>query len=99
MIKDNKHYAGNCDHATSYYAVSANSKSVRDALVGEHEVDICVVGGGYSGLSSALHLTEKGHTVTLIEGARIGWGASGRNGGQIVNGLNAGLSIIEKRYG
>jgi gamma-glutamylputrescine oxidase len=99
MIKDNKHYAGNCDHATSYYAVSANSKSVRDALIGEHETDVCVVGGGYSGLSSALHLTEKGHTVTLIEGARIGWGASGRNGGQIVNGLNATLGVIEKRYG
>ena len=99
MIKDNKHYAGNCDHATSYYAVSANSKSVRDALIGEHETDVCVVGGGYSGLSSALHLTEKGHAVTLIEGARIGWGASGRNGGQIVNGLNATLGVIEKRYG
>ncbi|MGE4570864.1 MAG: FAD-binding oxidoreductase [Gammaproteobacteria bacterium] len=94
-----KHYAGDCSHTGSYYEASANAKSSRDALAGEHECEICVVGGGYSGLSTALHLVEKGHGVTLIEGARIGWGASGRNGGQIVNGLNASLGVIEKRYG
>ncbi|HIF89293.1 MAG TPA: FAD-binding oxidoreductase [Candidatus Thioglobus sp.] len=99
MAQQNKHYAGNCDHTGSYYASSANNKSFRKQLVGDHEVEICVVGGGYSGLSAALHLAEKGHQVSLIEGARIGWGASGRNGGQIVNGLNASLGVIEKRYG
>ena len=54
---------------------------------------------GFSGLSTALHLARQGRQVTLLEGARIGWGASGRNGGQIVNGLNASLGTIGKRYG
>jgi gamma-glutamylputrescine oxidase len=92
-------YAGNGEHTGSYYAASANPTPLRRALSGIHETDICVVGAGYSGLSTALHLAEKGYTVTLIEGARIGWGASGRNGGQVVNGLNASLETIENRYG
>lgn len=92
-------YAGNGNHTGSYYAASANTTALRDALNGPHDTDICVVGAGYSGLSTALHLAEKGYTVTLVEGARIGWGASGRNGGQVVNGLNAGLDTIERRYG
>ncbi len=92
-------YAGNGEHAGSYYAASANPSPVRPALEGEHEVDICILGAGYSGLSAGLHLAETGHKVAILEGARVGWGASGRNGGQIVNGLNASLQTIEKRYG
>ncbi|TQS70923.1 FAD-binding oxidoreductase [Rhodobacteraceae bacterium] len=92
-------YAGTGAHTGSYYAASANPAPLRPVLRGTHEADICVVGAGYSGLSTALHLAEKGYSVTLIEGARIGWGASGRNGGQIVNGLNASLQTIEARYG
>lgn len=92
-------YAGTGEHVNSYYAASANPSPRRAELEGEHEADVCVVGAGYSGLSTALHLLEKGHRVTLIEGARVGWGASGRNGGQIVNGLNASLQTIERRYG
>jgi gamma-glutamylputrescine oxidase len=86
-------------HTTSYYAASANPSPERPPLVGEHKVDICVVGAGYSGLSTALHLAEKGYKVAIVEAARVGWGASGRNGGQIVNGLNASLPTIRKRYG
>lgn len=86
-------------HVSSYYAASANASPARPALRGEIETDVCVVGGGFSGLSAALHLASAGHAVHLLEGARIGWGASGRNGGQIVNGLNAGLDTIAKRYG
>ncbi len=92
-------YAGNGEYPRSYYAASANPAPQRPPLTGSHETDICVVGAGYSGLSTALHLAEKGYRVTVIEGARVGWGASGRNGGQIVNGLNAGLDVIERRYG
>ncbi|MDQ7777657.1 NAD(P)/FAD-dependent oxidoreductase [Paracoccus aminovorans] len=92
-------YAGNGDHTGSYYAASANPAPLRPQLQGLHETEICVLGAGYSGLSTALHLAEKGHQVTVIEGARIGWGASGRNGGQIVNGLNASLQTIQARYG
>lgn len=90
---------GNRDHTTSYYAASANRRTLRDSLTGDHDFDICIVGAGYSGLSTGLHLAEKGFKVAIIEGARIGWGASGRNGGQIVNGLNASLQTIKKRYG
>ena len=90
---------GTTKHTTSYYAASANPAPVRPPLKGDHTIDICVVGAGYSGLSTALHLAEKGYKVAIIEGAQVGWGASGRNGGQIVNGLNASLQTIKKRFG
>lgn len=99
MGTNQEHYAGDGSHTGSYYAASANPAPERPPLVGEQEVDICVVGAGYSGLSTALHLAEKGYNVAIVEGARVGWGASGRNGGQIVNGLNASLQTIKKRYG
>ncbi|GGA20188.1 NAD(P)/FAD-dependent oxidoreductase [Neptunicoccus cionae] len=99
MGANQKHYAGDGSHTGSYYAASANPAPERPPLVGAHEVDVCVVGAGYSGLSTALHLAEKGYNVAIVEGARVGWGASGRNGGQIVNGLNASLQTIKKRYG
>lgn len=92
-------YAGNGQHTTSYYAASANPAPIRPALEGAQRFDVCIVGAGYSGLSAGLHLAETGHQVAIVEGAQIGWGASGRNGGQIVNGLNASLQTIEKRYG
>jgi gamma-glutamylputrescine oxidase len=92
-------YAGDGNHTGSYYAASANPAPARPELIGDHDIDVCVVGAGYSGLSTALHLAEKGHRVAIVEGARVGWGASGRNGGQIVNGLNASLQTIERRHG
>ncbi len=61
--------------------------------------DVCVVGGGYTGLSSALHLAEMGYDVVVLEGARIGFGASGRNGGQLVNSYSRDIDVIEKNYG
>ena len=93
------HYAGDCRHTGSYYAASANAVKLRPQLRGNLHFDICVVGAGYTGLSTGLHLAEKGFNVAIVEGARIGWGASGRNGGQIVNGLNASLQTIKRRYG
>lgn len=92
-------YAGDGRHTTSYYAATANETQQRAALEGAKSVDICVVGAGFSGLSTAIHLAEKGYKVAIVEGARVGWGASGRNGGQIVNGLNASLETIARRYG
>lgn len=94
-----KSYAGNGAHTSSLYAATANDSPNRDALVGNKEIDVCIIGAGFSGLSTALHLAEKGYKVAIIEGARVGWGASGRNGGQIVNGLNASLSKIGKQFG
>ncbi|MDA1324912.1 MAG: FAD-binding oxidoreductase [Proteobacteria bacterium] len=92
-------YAGDGSYPGSYYAASANAARTPAILTGEATADICVVGAGYTGLSTAIHLAEKGYGVTIVEGARVGWGASGRNGGQVVNGLNAGLDSIERRYG
>ncbi len=92
-------YCGDGSHCASYYAATANPSPDRPPLRERIDADVCIIGGGYSGLSTALHLAEAGHKVTLIEGAKIGWGASGRNGGQIVNGLNASLGTIERRYG
>ena len=99
-MKNSQHpYTFDGSHTDSYYAASANTQQLRPELKGDIQADICIIGAGYSGLSTAINLLEKGHKVTLIEGARIGWGASGRNGGQIVNGLNASLKTIEGRYG
>ena len=86
-------------YPASYYAASADPGPVRPALAGERAVEVCVVGAGFTGLSAALELAERGHQVLVLEAARVGWGASGRNGGQIVNGLNASLATVERRYG
>ena len=86
-------------HTSSYYAASANPSPARPALQQSITTDVCVVGAGFTGLSTALHLAEQGKSVVILEGARVGWGASGRNGGQIVNGFNAGLDTVEKRFG
>ena len=92
-------YAGNGAYPDSYYAASRNIERAPTVLEGDVQADVAVLGAGYSGLSTAIHLAEKGYKVAVVEGARVGWGASGRNGGQIVNGLNASLDTIRRRYG
>ena len=91
--------ADNPRHANSWYAASANDKRVRPALEGEIEADVCVIGAGFSGISAALELAERGYSVVVLEAERIGFGASGRNGGQIVNGYSRDLETIAGRYG
>ncbi len=86
-------------HTTSYYAASANDKNIRPALEEQINADICVIGAGYTGLSTALHLAESGFKVVVLEGSRIGFGASGRNGGQIVHSYSRDIDFIEKHYG
>ena len=92
-------YAGNGAYPDSYYAASRNIDRTPTVLEGDIQADVAVLGAGYSGLSTAIHLAEKGYKVAVVEGARVGWGASGRNGGQIVNGHNASLDTIRRRYG
>src|SRR6202789_3506257 len=78
--------------AGSYYAATASPFAACPPLAGEVEVDLVVVGGGATGLSAALHAAKAGLSVVLLEGGRIGWGASGRNGGQIIPGLRKGAA-------
>src|SRR5690606_3672504 len=87
------------DHAPSYYAASANPSPPRPPLKGDLACDVCVIGAGYSGLSTALHLAESGKKVVVLEAAKVGWGASGRNGGQIINGYSRDYDTILARYG
>jgi gamma-glutamylputrescine oxidase len=81
-------------HAPSWYAATANDATEHPRLQGEVDADVCIVGGGYTGLSAALELAERGYKVVLLEAARIGWGASGRNGGQICSGYAAGIARL-----
>ncbi|MDI9409760.1 MAG: FAD-binding oxidoreductase [Candidatus Pacebacteria bacterium] len=83
----------------SYYAAVAPKTKVREPLKGDHTADVVVVGGGYSGLAAALSLAERGYSVRLVEQARVGWGASGRNGGQVTAGLAKGIATIDRLYG
>ncbi|WP_298719385.1 FAD-binding oxidoreductase [uncultured Oceanisphaera sp.] len=86
-------------HVNSYYAASANQHAPWPQLTDDIRCDVCVVGGGYTGLSTALFLVEAGFDVVLLEASRIGYGASGRNGGQIVNSYSRDIGVIESRYG
>ncbi len=87
------------EHVNSYYAATANAHAPWPQLTENIHCDVCVVGGGYTGLSTALFLTEAGFDVVLLEAGRIGFGASGRNGGQLVNSYSRDIDVIESRYG
>jgi len=81
---------------SSYYEASVTRPSVSPPLMDSITADICVIGGGYAGLSAALELSERGYSVVLLEARHIGWGASGRNGGQALVGFGfAGQEAIE----
>lgn len=90
---------GGIEHVDSWYAASAHPAPPRPPLRGETRADVCIVGAGFSGLATALHLAEQGRRVIVLEAARVGWGASGRNGGQLINGYSRDLDVIERRYG
>jgi gamma-glutamylputrescine oxidase len=80
----------------SYYEASVTRPPASALLAGRVTADVCVVGGGYAGLSSALELAERGYSVALLEAQRVGWGGSGRNGGQALVGFGfAGQEAIE----
>ncbi len=86
-------------HAPSYYAATANTAPERPALAGAVDTQVCVVGAGFSGLATAVSLAERGYDVVVVEASHVGWGASGRNGGQLVNGYSRDLDVVESRYG
>lgn len=83
----------------SYYEATATRAQTYPTLAQDLSADVCVIGGGYAGLASALELAERGYDVVLLEAQRIGWGASGRNGGQVIAGFGLdGESAIAKQF-
>ena len=85
-------------HTGSYYAATVNHVTDFAPLQGAKETDVCVVGAGFTGISTALHLAERGYKVHVVEANKVGWGASGRNGGQMIGGI-AGEKNIAKHHG
>ncbi|MBT8084878.1 MAG: FAD-binding oxidoreductase [Woeseia sp.] len=83
----------------SYYSATAKGIVARAPLADTVDTDVCIVGGGYTGISAALHLAERGYAVTLLEAERIGWGASGRNGGHVGIGQRKGQAELESMVG
>ncbi|MEM7281414.1 MAG: FAD-binding oxidoreductase [Pseudomonadota bacterium] len=86
----------NQEHTGSYYAASVNDATRYPKLMDNESADVCVIGGGFTGLATGLTLSERGYSVAILEANRIGWGASGRNGGQLING-GCGMSKIQDR--
>ncbi len=86
-------------YPASWYAATATPHKPHPPLQGDVKADVCVVGGGYTGLSAALHLAEAGRDVVLIDAQRVGFGASGRNGGQLGSGQRVEQDGLEKMLG
>jgi len=86
------------EHTKSYYAATVTEVTDYPVLEGSKSADVCVVGAGFTGISTALTLAERGYSVAVVEANRVGWGASGRNGGQLINGIS-GLEKIRKKHG
>ncbi len=86
-------------HTQSYYAATAKEMSTRPRLEGTHRADVCVIGGGFTGVSAALNLAERGFKVVLLEANKVGWGASGRNGGQASGEPRHDQDDLESRVG
>jgi len=85
--------------APAWYAATAAARVPCPELTNDIRTDICVVGGGYTGLSAALHLAERGYRTVLIDAQRVGWGASGRNGGQVGSGQRVSQMELDNLVG
>jgi gamma-glutamylputrescine oxidase len=86
------------EHTRSWYAATINDLASYPVLEGRTKADVCIVGAGFTGVATALTLAERGYSVALVEANRVGWGASGRNGGQLISGMS-GLAKISDKYG
>ena len=81
------------DHTASWYAATANPYPRHAALAGDIRADVAIVGGGLTGVATAVELAVRGLDVVLLEARRIGWGASGRNGGQVTGSLSGDIGM------
>ncbi|MEH0069751.1 FAD-binding oxidoreductase [Pannonibacter sp. Pt2-lr] len=86
-------------HPASWYAATAKRRSDHPVLEGSVQADVVVIGAGFTGLSAALSLAQSGHSVVVLEANRIGWGASGRNGGQVGSGQRLDQITLEDMLG
>ncbi|MSR15574.1 MAG: FAD-binding oxidoreductase [Gammaproteobacteria bacterium] len=86
-------------HIDSYYAATAHPWELSPVLRGAETCDVCVIGGGITGCSAALHLAQRGFKVILLEGQRIGWGASGRSGAQVIPGFARDIDVLATQVG
>ncbi|MCZ4280660.1 FAD-binding oxidoreductase [Kiloniella laminariae] len=87
------------DYPQSYYHATANELPFQPPLTEDLSCDVCIIGAGYTGLSAALHLAQKGYSVVLLESNRIAWGASGRNGGQLGSAHTVLQPDLIRKYG
>ncbi|WP_342071575.1 NAD(P)/FAD-dependent oxidoreductase [Yoonia algicola] len=83
----------------SWYVASADIPAERPPLTGEIQADVCIIGAGYTGLSAARHLALKGLDVVVLEAHRTGFGASGRNGGQVCSGYDSNQTTLTRKLG
>jgi gamma-glutamylputrescine oxidase len=86
----------NQPHAASYYAATLNDTTRHAPLNGTLKVDVCVIGAGLTGISTALNLAERGYSVAVLEASKVGWAASGRNGGQLIGGFACDMDTFAK---
>ena len=81
----------------TYYSASLDDDTAWPVLEGDHSADVVVIGGGFTGVNTALELAERGYSVVLVEANRVGWGQSGRNGGQVTGSLS-GEGELRKQW-
>ena len=99
MFNKNQTYEQHDNEKISFYRSSVEDLNSQDQLTSDIDVDVCIIGGGLTGISSAINLSKKGYSVILCEARKIGWGASGRNGGQLGIGMRKDQFTIEKKLG
>ena len=87
------------EYPDSWYVASTDIPSERPPLKGEVQADVCIIGAGYTGLSAARHLASKGFEVVVLDAHRAGFGASGRNGGQVCSGYDYTQTTLTKKLG